>query len=96
MREATCATSLLENRRGDFGGEAKRDRVLPSSASGGLEHAAHQPQQNCFVERFNGTMRSEVLNVEDFETGIGARVVLKQWSLEEYNDRRPHRGHGMC
>jgi putative transposase len=54
-----------------------------------------QPQQNCFVERFNGTMRSEVLDVEDFDTLIEARVVLKQWSLEEYNIRRPHRGHGM-
>ncbi len=54
-----------------------------------------QPQQNCFVERFNGTMRSEVLDVEDFDTVIEARVVLKQWSFEQCNNRRPHRGHGM-
>jgi putative transposase len=52
------------------------------------------PQQNPFVERFNGTMRDEVLRGEEFETVLEARVVLSAW-LDEYNARRPHRGLGM-
>ncbi len=53
------------------------------------------PQQNCFVERFNGTMREEKLNGEDFDSVLEARVVLREWALNEYNNLRPHRGHGM-
>lgn len=52
------------------------------------------PQQNAFVERFNGTMRDEVLNGETFHTVLEARVVLHRW-LEQYNTQRPHRGLGM-
>jgi putative transposase len=39
-------------------------------------------------------MRDEVLRGEDFETVLEARVVLPAW-VEEYNDRRPHRGLGL-
>jgi putative transposase len=46
------------------------------------------------VERFNGTMRDEVLNGEEFNSVLEARVVLAGW-IEEYNARRPHRGLGM-
>jgi transposase InsO family protein len=52
------------------------------------------PQQNAFVERFNGTMRDEVLNGEEFDSLLEARVVLADW-LVEYNTLRPHRGLGM-
>jgi transposase InsO family protein len=52
------------------------------------------PQQNCYVERFNGTMRDELLNGELFHTVLEARVVIGQW-LEGYNSSRPHRGLGM-
>ena len=52
------------------------------------------PQQNAYVERFNGSMRDEVLNGETFETVLEAQVVLDEW-LEEYNTVRPHRGLGM-
>jgi putative transposase len=52
------------------------------------------PQQNPFVERFNGTMRDELLNGEEFDSITEARVVIDRW-LEEYNERRPHRGLGM-
>jgi transposase InsO family protein len=36
-----------------------------------------QPQQNCFVERFNGTVRAEKLDSEDFDTLLEARIVLQ-------------------
>lgn len=49
------------------------------------------PQQNAYVERFNGSMRDEVLNGEHFRTVLEARVVVGQW-IEQYNTIRPHRG----
>jgi transposase InsO family protein len=52
------------------------------------------PWQNPFVERFNRTMRDEVLNGESFHNVLEARVVLTHW-LEEYNTLRPHRGLGL-
>lgn len=52
------------------------------------------PQQNAFVERFNGTMRDELLNGEEFDNLLEARVVIGNW-LVEYNTLRPHRGLAM-
>lgn len=52
------------------------------------------PQQNCFVERFNGTMRNELLNGELFHTVTEARVVIADWA-DRFNHDRPHRGHRM-
>jgi len=52
------------------------------------------PQQNPFVERFNGTMRDEVLNGESFHSVLEARVVIAAF-VTEYNELRPHRGLGM-
>lgn len=51
------------------------------------------PQQNCYIERFNGSMRRELLNGELFHSVLEAKVVIEQW-LELYNTRRPHRGLG--
>jgi putative transposase len=51
------------------------------------------PQQNAYVERFNGTMRDEVLNGETFRSVLEARVVIGQW-IETCNTIRPHRGLG--
>jgi putative transposase len=53
-----------------------------------------RPQQNAFVERFNGTMRDEVLNGEVFDTLLEARVVINDWR-RRYNEERPHRALGM-
>lgn len=52
------------------------------------------PQQNAFVERFNGSMRDEVLNGEIFRNVLEARAVVGEW-VDHYNTRRPHRGLGM-
>lgn len=52
------------------------------------------PQQNCYVERFNGSMRDELLDRETFRTLTEARVVINAW-LDQYNNLRPHRGLGM-
>jgi putative transposase len=52
------------------------------------------PQQNPFVERFNGTMRDELLNGEELGNLLEARVLIDAWR-EQYNTLRPHRGLGM-
>jgi putative transposase len=51
------------------------------------------PQQNAFIERFNGSMRRELLNGEEFHSLLEARVVIGRW-VEEYNTVRHHRGLG--
>lgn len=51
------------------------------------------PQQNCYIERFNGSMRREALNPESFHSILEAKVVVEEW-LELYNTRRAHRGLG--
>jgi transposase InsO family protein len=51
------------------------------------------PTQNCYIERFNGSMRRELLNGEMFHSVLEAKVVIHDW-LELYNTRRPHRGLG--
>jgi putative transposase len=39
------------------------------------------PQQNPYVERFNGTMRDELLNGESFHSVLEARVVVTRFSM---------------
>lgn len=56
--------------------------------------AKASPQQNCYVERFNGSMRDELLNGETFRSVTEARVVIDAW-IEQYNTFRPHRALGM-
>jgi transposase InsO family protein len=53
--------------------------------------AKASPTQNCYIERFNGSMRRELLNGELFHSVLEAKVVINEW-LELYNTRRPHRG----
>lgn len=51
------------------------------------------PTQNCYIERFNGSMRRELLNGELFHSVLEAKVVIDEW-LVLYNTRRSHRGLG--
>lgn len=48
-----------------------------------------KPQQNGFVERFNGSFRREFLNAYLFETLAQVREMAWVWMLD-YNDERPH------
>lgn len=47
------------------------------------------PQQNAYVERFNGTMRDEIVSLEDFNSLAEAKVVIVDW-VRRYNEERPH------
>lgn len=56
--------------------------------------AKASPQQNGFIERFNGSMRDELLNRESFHSLTEAKVVIGAW-VRHYNEIRPHSGIGM-
>ena len=48
-----------------------------------------KPQQNGYVESFNGKLRDECLNVSWFENLWDARRKIAAWRVE-YNQERPH------
>jgi putative transposase len=52
------------------------------------------PWENGYNERFNGTLRREILNAEWFSTTQQAQTVINQW-LRQYNNVRPHHALGM-
>ena len=52
------------------------------------------PWENGYNERFNGTLRKEVLNAEWFSTIRQAQVVINTW-LKQYNHIRPHQSLNM-
>lgn len=51
--------------------------------------APGKPQQNAFIESFNGRLRDELLNETLFSSLAHARAVLAEWQLD-YNTVRPH------
>lgn len=52
------------------------------------------PWENGYNERFNGTLRREVLNAEWFHTTKQAQIVIDTW-LRQYNRVRPHQALNM-
>ena len=48
-----------------------------------------KPQQNAFIESFNGSLRDELLNEEMFDSLEDARRKLALWRYD-YNNVRPH------
>ena len=48
-----------------------------------------KPQQNAFMESFNGSLRDELLNEEMFDNLDDARRKLALWRYD-YNNARPH------
>ena len=49
-----------------------------------------KPNQNAYVESFNGRLRDECLNEHWFTSLAQARVVIETWR-REYNEERPKR-----
>ena len=47
------------------------------------------PWENAYVESFNGRVRDELLNIEEFSSLLEAQVVVEAWRIE-YNTYRPH------
>lgn len=51
---------------------------------------AGKPQQNGFVESFNGSFRDECLNETLFSTLSEAKTKITEWK-DDYNQNRPHK-----
>ena len=51
--------------------------------------APGKPQQNAFIESFNGRLRDEMLNEVLFTSLAHARAALAEWMID-YNTQRPH------
>ena len=49
-----------------------------------------KPNQNAYVESFNGRLRDECLNEHWFTSLAHARAVIETWR-REYNEERPKR-----
>ena len=47
------------------------------------------PWENGFNERFNGSLRDELLNGEIFYSMVEAKAIIEQWR-KHYNEVRPH------
>jgi len=48
-----------------------------------------KPVENAFIESFNGRLRDECLNVEQFASVADAQAKIEAWRVD-YNQRRPH------
>ncbi len=76
----------------DNGTELTSSAVLVWSQDRGVGWhyiAPGKPQQNGFVESFNGKLRDECLNETVFTSARQARAVLAAWR-QDYNEVRPH------
>jgi len=80
----------------DNGTELTSMAILRWSQETGIDWhyiAPGKPQQNAFIESFNGRLRDELLN-ETLFTSLGhARAALTAWQ-HDYNTIRPHSGLG--
>ncbi len=52
-----------------------------------------KPNQNAYVESFNGRLRDECLNEHWFTSLAHARVVIEAWR-RDYNEQRPKKDLG--
>jgi putative transposase len=80
----------------DNGTEFTSTAILRWSQASGIDWhyiAPGKPQQNAFVESFNGRLRDECLNETLFISLRHARSALAEWRID-YNGVRPHSGIG--
>ena len=76
----------------DNGTEMTSMAVLEWCQKTGVEWhyiAPGKPQQNGFIESFNGSFRDECLNETLFSSLSQARIQITEWK-EDYNSQRPH------
>jgi len=52
-----------------------------------------KPNQNAYIESFNGRLRDECLNEHWFPSLLDARAEIERWR-QEYNEERPKKALG--
>lgn len=62
---------------------------LPHSREQTNEEDPGKPQQNAFIQSFNGSLRDELLNEELFDSPADSRRKLAVWR-HDCNNVRPH------
>src|SRR5262249_17969352 len=62
---------------------------MAEQGGAGLDIEAGSRWENGYAESFNGKVRDELLEREEFGSVLEARVVSRQWRAE-YNTARPH------
>ncbi|HAP40180.1 MAG TPA: hypothetical protein DCQ94_10530 [Nitrospira sp.] len=75
-----------------YGPEFLADRFVTWCAEQAIQLWHSQPgkpDQKAFIERFNRTYRTEVLNAYVFESLDQVREINAAW-LQSYNEERPH------
>ena len=91
------------SREGDHrGAPSGRHSYAPEARDVWLRRVGIQPirifpgslWENGYDERFNGSLRREVLNAEWFTTTKQAQIVTNHW-LKQYNHTRPHQALNM-
>lgn len=78
--------------RSDNGSEFTSNAILGWADESGVGWnyiAPSKPQQNGFIESFNGRLRDELLNETLFRSLPHARAVLEAWR-RDFNEERPH------
>ena len=76
----------------DNGTELTSNAILSWAQEAGVGWhyiAPGKPQQNGFIESFNGRLRDELLNETLFRSLPHARAALEIWR-HDYNNERPH------
>jgi putative transposase len=76
----------------DNGTELTSNAVLKWTEVNGIEWhyiAPGKPQQNGFMESFNGKLRDECLNEQVFSSLAEAKRIIECWRVD-YNTARPH------
>ena len=75
-----------------YGPELVAERFMTWCAERGIELwyiQSGKPDQNAFIERFNRTYRTEVLNAYVFESLDQVREISAEW-FQSYHEERPH------
>jgi putative transposase len=88
----SCIAVQYPCRAVDNGTEFTSMAILQWVQNNGIDWhyiAPGKPQQNGFIESFNGKLRDECLNETLFTALADAKETLKEWR-EDYNQQRPH------